>query len=281
MTNNLPARAGSTATPTAGPSTVGDVLRNPDMGAVLRRVAEHGVADFYEGETAGRIVADMEANGGLLTAADLVTCAPEENEPLWGSYRGQRLATNQPPGGGVQLVQMLNILECFDLVSMGHNSPEYIRVVAEAMKIATADKDAKVGDPRFVDVPLDELTSKEYGSRCADRIKAGERATVPRFNTGGALAAHTTQVSVVDEHGGCVTMTHTLGQPSGVVTDGLGFMYNGAMSVFDPRPGRPGSLGPARPVSPLCRPASSSPVTSPLWCSAHRGPPTSRWATCR
>jgi gamma-glutamyltranspeptidase/glutathione hydrolase len=129
VTNNLPARRiycnadGSTL-------AVGDLLRNPDMGAVLRRVAEHGVADFYEGETAGRNVADMEANGGLLTAADLVTCAPEENEPLWGSYRGQRLATNQPPGGGVQLVQMLNILECFDLVSMGHNSPEYVRVVA-------------------------------------------------------------------------------------------------------------------------------------------------------
>ena len=158
---------------------IGDTLRNPDMGAVLRRIAERGVKDFYEGDIAQRILADMAANGGLIGAADLQTCAPEENEPLWGTYRGYRLATNQPPGGGVQLIEMLNILEQFDLVSLGHNSPDYIRIVAEAMKIATADKDAKVGDPRFVDVPLDELTSKQYAAGKADAIKRGSAPPWP------------------------------------------------------------------------------------------------------
>jgi gamma-glutamyltranspeptidase/glutathione hydrolase len=144
------------------------------------------------------------------------------------------------------LLEMLNILEQFDLQALGHNSPEYIHVVAEAMKIATADKDAKVGDPRFVDVPVAELTSKAYASAKADDIRRGVKARVPRLNTGGQESKHTTQICVVDEHGTCVTMTHTLGQPSGVVTEGLGFMYNGAMAVFDPRPGRAGSLAPGK-----------------------------------
>ena len=225
---------------------VGEILRNQDMGNTLRRIAAYGVHDFYQGEIAARIVADMEANGGLISQADLETCAPEENKPLWGDYRGYRFSTNHPPGGGIMLIEMLNILENFDLQAMGHNSPEYIRVVAEAMKIATVDKDTKIGDPQFYDVPIDELTSKEYAAQMAERIKRGEKCAVPRVNQGGSESKHTTQVTVTDEHGNCVTMTHTLGQPSGVVTDGLGFMYNGAMTVFDPRPGHAGSLAPGK-----------------------------------
>ena len=141
---------------------------------------------------------------------------------------------------------MRNILEFFDLAAIGHNSLEYIRIVSEAMKIATADKDNKVGDPKFYDVPMEELCSKEYAAEMADRIKRGEKTDVVRVNSGGQESKHTTQVSLVDEHGNCVTMTHTLGPPSGVVTDGLGFMYNGAMTVFDPRPGRSGSLAPGK-----------------------------------
>ena len=225
---------------------VGDTLRNPDMARTLERIAAQGAGDFYSGAIAGEILADMAANGGLITAADLADCGPEEKAPLWGTYRGYRIATNHPPGGGVMLLEMLNILENFDLVGMGHNSPDYIRVVSEAMKIATADKDAKVGDPRFVDVPVAELTSKAYGAAQAAQIRDGVKAHVPRFNSGGAESKHTTHVCVMDAAGAAFTMTHTLGQPSGVVTEGLGFMYNGAMSVFDPRPGRAGSLAPGK-----------------------------------
>ena len=225
---------------------VGDTLRNPDMGRTYRRIAEHGVDDFYRGEIANRIVADMQTNGGLISHDDLASCAPEENPPIWGTYRGYRIATNHPPGGGVMLIEMLNILENFDLAALGHNSPEYIRVVAEAMKIATSDKDNKVGDPKFYDVPMQELCAKSYAAAHADAIRRGDKANVARLNNGGQENKNTTQVTVVDEHGNCVTMTHTLGQPSGVVTDGLGFMYNGAMTVFDPRPGRSGSLAPGK-----------------------------------
>lgn len=228
------------------PYAVGDLLRNHDMARTYRRIADHGADDFYAGDVAARIVLDMQEHGGLLSMDDLTASMPEENPPLWGTYRGYAVATNNPPGGGIQLLEMLNILEHFDLRALGHNSPEYIRVVAEAMKIATADKDAKVGDPRFVRVPVEELTSKQYAARMAERIRGGEKTHVPRFNSGGAESKHTTQISVLDEHGNAVSMTHTLGQPSGVVTEGLGFMYSGAMAVFDPRPGHAGSLEPGK-----------------------------------
>jgi gamma-glutamyltranspeptidase/glutathione hydrolase len=228
------------------PLAVGATLRNPDLAETYRRIARHGAQDFYWGEIARQILADMRANNGLISAADLETCAPEETTPLWGTYRGHRIATNNPPGGGVMLIQMLNILERFDLRTIGHNSPDYIRIVAEAMKIATADKDAHVGDPRFVDVPIDRLTSKSYARQCADKIRRREKTIVARFNAGGAESQHTTQLCIADGAGNAVSMTHTLGQPSGVVTPGLGFMYNGAMAVFDPRPGHAGSLAPGK-----------------------------------
>ena len=140
----------------------------------------------------------MQANGGLIAEADLANCAPEETNPLWGSYRGYRIATNNPPGGGIMLLEMLNILEQFDLRAIGHNSPEYIRVVSEAMKIATADKDTHVGDPRFVDVPVERLTSKDHARQMAERIRRRVKTPVPRFNSGGAESEHTTQLCIAD-----------------------------------------------------------------------------------
>lgn len=225
---------------------VGETHRNPDMGATYKRIAEKGAEDFYTGEISRKIVADMETNGGLLTAGDLADSSPKENEPLWGEYRGLKVASNRPPGGGVMIIEMLNILEHFDLAGMGHNSPDYIATVSEAMKIATVDKDNHVGDPNFVDVPLQRLTSKEYAAEMAERIKSGEKTHVPRFNPGGEESKDTTHVSTADEHGNCVALTHSLGMPSGVITPGLGFMYNGCMAVFDPRPGHTGSIAPGK-----------------------------------
>lgn len=225
---------------------IGEILRNPDMGRTLRRIAEHGVDDFYHGEIARRIAEDMKAHGGLITLEDLASCTTESAEPLWTTYRGHRVATNPLPGGGLLVALMLNILENFDLAAMGHNSPEYIATVSEAMKIATVDKDARMGDPRFVDVPQEELLSKDYAAWMAERIRRGEKTHVPRMNAGGPESKDTTHVSVADSEGNCVSLTHSLGSSSGVVTDGLGFMYNNCMMVFDPRPGRIGSLAPGK-----------------------------------
>ena len=224
----------------------GEVLANPDMGRTLERIADHGTEDFYAGAIAGEIIADMEENGGLLRAEDLTKVAVAERAPLRGSYRGYDIATNNPPGGGIMLIEMLNILENFDLRAMGHNSPDYIATVSEAMKIATADKDAHVGDPDFVDVPVERLTSKEYAAERANAIKAGTIHHVPRVRSAGADIKDTTHVCAADGDGNVVTLTHSLGMPSGVVTPGLGFMYNGCMAVFDPRPGHTGSIAPGK-----------------------------------
>lgn len=225
---------------------VGDILRNPDMGATYRRIAEHGVDDFYHGQIARRIAQDIREHGGLISLQDLAACATETHAPLWTTYRCHRVATNTPPGGGLMIVLMLDILEHFDLAAMGHNSPEYIATVSEAMKIATVEKDTRMGDPRFVDIPMQELMSGAFAARMAERIRRGDKTHVPRLNAGSPESRDTTHVCVADDTGACVSLTHSLGSSSGVVTEGLGFMYNNCMAVFDPRPGRAGSLAPGK-----------------------------------
>ena len=225
---------------------IGDIVRNPDMARTYRRIADGGIDSFYTGDIAREIAADMRANGGPITLEDLKHCETEQTEPLWTNYRGYRIATNQPPGGGLMIVVMLNILENFDLTAMGHNSPDYIATVSEAMKVATRDKDERMGDPRFFDIPMDQLTSKSYAAEMADRVKRGEKAEVPRMNSGSPESKETTHICVADADGNCVSMTHSLGSSSGVVTEGLGFMYNNCMMVFDPRPGHAGSLAPGK-----------------------------------
>lgn len=223
---------------------IGDLFTNPDLARTLERIASQGVESFYTGEIAEEIAADMAANGGLLSKEDLASYRTTRNDPLSTRYRGLDVATNHPPGGGIMLIEMLNILAQFDLAAIGHNEPEYLRIVCEAMKAATADKEAYVGDPAFTDVPVERLTGAELAEAYAERIRAGEQLTVERFNADES--PDTTHVAVIDAAGNCVTMTHSLGMPSGVVTEGLGFMYNGCMGVFDPRPGRTGSIAPGK-----------------------------------
>lgn len=226
------------------PLPVGQTVKNPALANTYEQVAAGGTDVFYLGDVADRIDADMRANGGLLRKEDLAAYRTETTTPLWGRYRGLDVATNRPPGGGVMLIEMLNMLECFDLRAMGHNTPEYIRTLAEVMKVATSDKDNDVGDPRFVEVPLDRLLDKGYAADQAALISEGKRRHVERL----ALpeSSGTTHLCVVDRQGAIVTMTHSLGMMSGVITPGLGFMYNGCMAVFDPRPGRPGSIAPGK-----------------------------------
>jgi gamma-glutamyltranspeptidase/glutathione hydrolase len=141
------------------------------------------------------------------------------------------------------MLQILHMLENFDLRALGHNSAAHIRLLAEAMKRMTIDKDTHMGDPAYVDVPVERLISKEYAALQADSIRRGERATVKRFDKS---QRDTTHISVVDSDGNAVALTHTLGSPSGAITDGLGFIYNGTMSRFDPRPGHAASVAPGK-----------------------------------
>ena len=225
------------------PKRIGRMVRNPALADTLGVIARDGVETFYTGALAGRIVDDMAAQGGLLSRADLAGFKPRRGPALSIRYRGRTVSVPPPPAGGVVVAEMLRILERFDLVALGHNSPEYIRVLAEAMKIAGRDKERHIGDPDFMPPPLERLLSDAYADACAAGIRAGEVAAM------GALAMEavpggpdTTTISAWDAGGMVASMTHTLGTPSGVIPPGTGFMLNGAMNWYDPRPGRPNSI---------------------------------------
>jgi gamma-glutamyltranspeptidase/glutathione hydrolase len=225
------------------PKRPGERVRNPRLAATLRRVAAEGAASFYEGSIADEILADMRAHDGLLAAADLRGFVARRAAPLRVAYRGRTISLPAPPAGGIVIAEMLRILERFDLIALGHNSPAYIRVVAEAMKIAGRDREAHIGDPAFNPPPLDRLLSDAYADACAERIRRGERTALARVD---GEPRDTTTISCVDADGLVASLTHTLGTPSGVIPPGTGFMLNGAMNWYDPRPGRAGSIAPGK-----------------------------------
>jgi gamma-glutamyltranspeptidase/glutathione hydrolase len=220
-----------------------EVLRNPDYARTLRQLAERGAEEFYQGELAQRMSADLAANGSFVTAEDLAEYQLRDEQPVVGTYRGYTIASSQPPHGGPTLLVILNILEGYDLASLGHNSPAYIRLVAMAMKAAFADRNRTLGDPQFVEVPLDWMTSKDPAADWRKVIDAGEPIDVGRAQVG---SPNTTHVTVVDKHGNCVALTHSLGSSSGVITPGLGFMFNNSMINFHPYAGHPNSITPRK-----------------------------------
>jgi len=225
----------------------GERLHNPDLTATLEHLARAGAADFYHGEIAARIAEDMRAHGGLLCAADLRDYQVSEMAPIWGEYRGWRVAGFPPPAGGLTLIQALHVLGRFDVAALGHNTAAFLALLAQTLKWVTIDKDTLIGDPEFVDVPVEHLLSRAHAEDIAGRIRAQTAADVARLAPGiGAEPRDTTQVCVIDADGNAATLTHSLGTSSGVITDGLGFLYNGLLSGFDPRPGRAASIGPGK-----------------------------------
>jgi gamma-glutamyltranspeptidase/glutathione hydrolase len=208
-----------------------------DYAATLARLAREGPDVFYKGDIADAIAADFEANGGFITREDLASYAVNVTEPLRGTYRGLQVAAAGPPAGGLTLLQMLNFLEGYDLGAHDWPSTEGARLLIEAMAWAVADRELHVADPRFIDVPTGALVDKHYAAKAREVVAAGARAHD---------RADTTQVCVVDDAGNAVSLTHTLGSASGVVTPGLGFGYNDYMNCFDPRPGRPNSVRPGK-----------------------------------
>jgi gamma-glutamyltranspeptidase/glutathione hydrolase len=225
------------------PYEAGETLRNPDCAATLRALAVRGVDDFYTGELAKQISADLAANGSFVTADDLADYRVREPRAVVGTYRGYTVATAPPPHGGPTLLAILNILERHDLRALGHNTAAYIQAVAMAMKAAFADRNPYLGDAEFEDVPLAWMTAKERAAHWRDVIDRGEPIHVSFV---APEAPDTTHVSVVDGDGNCVALTHSLGSSSGVITPGLGFMYNNSMVNFRPWPGHPNSIAPRK-----------------------------------
>lgn len=229
------------------PYAAGERFRQPDLARSLERIAAQGRDGFYTGETARLIAEEMIRGGGIITEADLAAYEAIEREPVRGTYKGYEVIAMPPPSsGGVAMVQMLNILEGYDLASMGHNSPEYVHHLTEAMRRAYLDRARYLADPAFAEVPVDWLTSKAY----ADELRGGISSTQASLSdSADAMSApespETTHYSVVDKDGMAVSVTYTLefGYGSGIVTTGGGFLLNNEMGDFNANPGVTTSQG--------------------------------------
>lgn len=217
----------------------GSILRNPDYARSLRRLAAAGADDFYRGDFASEMAADLAANGSYVSLADFNSYSLREEQEVVGTYRGHQVATSGPPHGGATLLAILNILEGYDLSAMDHNSAEYIYLVSMAMKAGFADRNPFMADPYFEDVPLEWMIAKDRAQYWRDVIDKGAEIKVDFAAT---EAPSTTHVSVVDAAGTCVALTHSLGASSGVISPGMGFMYNNSMINFHPLPGHPNSI---------------------------------------
>lgn len=220
----------------------GHPYSNPEQAETIRKIAARGYRDFYEGELADTIIRDFEANGAFVTREDLAGYQVVHEQPLQVSYRGHQIASAAVPGGGLLTLQILKFLERFDLASLEHNGPEHAFIVAAALAWAGVTRGNHLADPAFHDVPVEHLLSDEYCDEIADRIRRGELPDRKKLNKPG----YTTHISVMDELGNCVSITHTLTTCAGIVVPGTGFTWNNCVSLMDPIPGRPNSYEPGK-----------------------------------
>ncbi|HVQ37992.1 MAG TPA: gamma-glutamyltransferase [Pyrinomonadaceae bacterium] len=227
----------------------GDVFRQPDLAATFSRLQKGGPNEFYQGETARLIVADMQRNHGLMTMADLRGYVAKQREPLRGNYRGHEVISMPPPSsGGAVLIEMLNILEGYDLKKVESASSERYHLMAEAMRRAFADRAEFMGDTDFVKVPVAGLIDKAYAAKLRSTIKA-ERASTSVEVRAGRPAGHeseeTTHFTVVDAEGNAVANTYTLNNSYGsaATAKGTGIILNDEMDDFAAKPGTANMYG--------------------------------------
>ena len=224
------------------PYQAGETFRQSDLARTLARIAEQGPAGFYEGETAELIEREMASNGGLITRQDLALYRAVRRTPITGTYRGYDIISMPPiSSGGTAVIQMLNILEGYDLAASGSGSAATTHLIIEAMRRAYADRAQYLGDPAFnPSMPIDRLTSKEYADELRQTISL-ERASVssPDSFVWPTEGHETTHVSVVDGARNAVSMTYTLEQGYGskITVPGAGFLLNNEMGDFNAAPG--------------------------------------------
>lgn len=245
----------------------GEVLVQKDLARSLELIANQGPDAFYRGEIAKKIATDMEANGGLITLEDLKNYRALERAPVRGTYRGYEIYSMPPPSsGGVHLVQLLNILEDYPIAFLGHNTANTIHVMAEAMKLAYADRSRYLGDPDFWNVPVAGLTSKAYAAKLRERISLRHATPSKNIKPGDPLpyeSNETTHFSVMDGAGNVVSNTYTLNFSfgSGIVAAGTGILLNNEMDDFSAKAGVPNAYGliggEANAIEPGKRPLSS------------------------
>ncbi|EMA7504104.1 gamma-glutamyltransferase [Salmonella enterica] len=249
------------------PLKKGDKLVQQDLANSLTMIAENGPDAFYKGDIARQIAQQMQQNGGLITTDDLAAYQAVERTPVSGEYRGYQIFSMPPPSsGGIHIVQILNILENFDMNKYGFGSADAIQIMAEAEKYAYADRSEYLGDPDFVNVPWQALTSKTYAKSIAGQIDINKAKPSSEIRP-GKLAPYesdqTTHFSVVDKDGNAVAVTYTLNTTfgTGIVAGNTGILLNNQMDDFSAKPGVPNVYGlvggEANAVGPKKRPLSS------------------------
>jgi len=230
-----------------GNMKVGELFKQPEMAQTLERIADKGVSEFYQGKTADLLVAQMQADKGLITKEDLKDYKAVWREPMAVSWRGNVVYTAPPPSsGGVALAQLLGIKEdrAADFKGVAHNSAQYIHLLAEIEKRVFADRADYLGDPAFTKVPVDQLVAKDYLAKRAAQVNPQAISDTDKVKPG--LEPHqTTHFSIVDKQGNAVSNTYTLNLDygSGVVVKGAGFLLNDEMDDFSAKPGAANAFG--------------------------------------
>lgn len=225
----------------------GETIKNEELANTIESVAKNGVDSFYQGQFAEIIVKEINNRGGIFTLEDLKNYQPKFRTPIKSSYRGHEILTFSPPSGGCALVEMLNILENFDLKSLGHNSADSIHLISEAMKLGFADRSVAMGDPDFVNVNVEKLISKEFAKLRSQLINmkiASEYAAASEIEAKN-YPGNTSHFSIMDSYGNVVSQTQTIRDwfGSGIIAKGLGFVLNNAMSDFSALEGAVTSQG--------------------------------------
>jgi gamma-glutamyltranspeptidase / glutathione hydrolase len=210
----------------------GEIFRQPDLAKTLKDIAEHGADAFYRGPMATRIAQFYQANGGVLSEDDLAGYQAKWVTPISTTYRGYTFYTQPPSSSAIAVLEQLNMLEAYDLKALGHNSPEYLHLIGEVMRLAIADRNRFVGDPDFVKVPVERLLSKDYAAERRNLIHLD--STIPVATAGDFEQTedkHTTHLSVIDGEGNMVALTQTLGDlfGSGVVAANTGVLFSDEM----------------------------------------------------
>ena len=242
----------------------GDILVQSDLANTLKIIAQQGSDGFYQGEIAEKVVAASQNNNGILTVEDFANYQVSENAPISCNYRGYQVISAPPPGGGTTVCQMLNILSDYDLKLLGWRTPQSLHPIFSSMLLAFGDRNRYLGDPDFVDNPIDKLLSAEYADSLREKI--GFEAIPPEsvYTTDvQPEGTNTTHYSVVDKEGNAVAVTYTINSyfGAGVVAPGTGFLLNNEMDDFTSKLGAANQFGlrqgKANLIEPGKRPLSS------------------------
>jgi gamma-glutamyltranspeptidase / glutathione hydrolase len=253
--------------PDGGVPQTGDHIALDDLAGTLEMIANQGSAGFYSGPVAQKIVNAVQAAGGRMTMEDLASYRAVEREPVSGTYRGYTIVSMPPPSsGGAHIIEILNILEGYPLGEQGLNSAASLHEMAEAEKLAYADRAAYLGDPDFVKIPLAGLLSKAYAERLRSLISPDHARPAADIRPGEPQryeSDQTTHFSIVDSDGDAVANTYTLNLPygCGLVADGTGVLLNNELDDFAAKPGAANYFGltggDANAPGPMKRPLSS------------------------